>query len=178
MCGVYLHVSITLCCIFSGWKPSAYRLKVLMGKSVILPLGFCLMTGLTEAFAQECISLKPSFGEGYRCFFDNISSKIRHCVIVVFFFSEKDFLMRNWVMKIHDQMECKKYGRPPNLARNIIHEKKVCALHVKSIYLTLVFQCNECMCNWGGLGTPGKQVSNLIERGHLSKKSRDAMEFN
>ena len=66
---LFTRVSIALYCIFSGWRPSAYRLKVLMGKSVILPLGFCLMTGLTEAFAQECISLKPSFGEGYRCFF-------------------------------------------------------------------------------------------------------------
>lgn len=54
---------------FSGWKPSEYRLKVLMGKSLILPVGFSLMTGMTEALAPECIPLKPSFGEGNRCFF-------------------------------------------------------------------------------------------------------------
>ena len=47
--------------------------------------------------------------------------------------------MRNWVMKIHDQMEWKKYGRPPNLARNIIHEKKKFVLSTWNRYISLSF---------------------------------------
>ena len=47
------------------------RYRTLLGCGWLLPFGFTIMTALTEAFAPECASLKPSFGEGVdtRCFF-------------------------------------------------------------------------------------------------------------
>ena len=45
------------------------RYKALLFCGWLLPFGFVFMTILTELFAPECIALKPSFGEGRRCFF-------------------------------------------------------------------------------------------------------------
>ena len=47
------------------------RFRALLGCGWLMPFGFTIMTALTEAFAPECASLKPRFGEGVdtRCFF-------------------------------------------------------------------------------------------------------------